>query len=307
MTTGYVSTTALSVSHFFSSLSISHMTISFVLESMQKKKVAGDQGPIPFGVRLSSVSSVFFLLSSPSISLFSLLSSSSLLLPSFLASFFQHLFFSHTHTQYSILNTQYSNNKQYLSLFFIPDHQTAMSHQRSQSTSSILNEHSNNAFSPSSYTNNNTTKTAPLSISLPRQRSMSTSFGLPGCPPPSSSSAAPTSPVATFSASSSINPNPFLNPIISPSSAQSSGGGGSVGSNATPSSTLASLSSSIPSSLNRRFSANFTNPLTTPAHMATSPTSIVCISFACLSICLEDRHLNLWKVFFVSCPTQKRG
>ncbi|KAG0062260.1 hypothetical protein BGZ90_003178 [Linnemannia elongata] len=149
-----------------------------------------------------------------------------------------------------------------------------MSHQRSQSTSSILNEHSNNAFSPSSYTNNNTTKTAPLSISLPRQRSMSTSFGLPGCPPPSSSSAAPISPVATFSASSSINPNPFLNPIISPSSAQSSGGGGSVGSNATPSSTLASLSSSIPSSLNRRFSANFTNPLTTPAHMATSPTSI---------------------------------
>ncbi|KAK3824436.1 MAG: hypothetical protein JOS17DRAFT_833470 [Linnemannia elongata] len=170
---------------------------------------------------------------------------------------------------WSLAKSHAYDDRQYLSLHFVPHYQTAMSHQRSQSTSSILNEHNN----PSSYTNNNTTKTAPLSISLPRQRSMSTSFGFSG-PTPSSSSAAPTSPVATFSASSSINPNPFLNPIISPSSGSSSGGGGGSGSNATPSSTLASLSSSIPSSLNRRFSANFTNPLTTTANMATSPTSI---------------------------------
>ncbi|KAG0297530.1 hypothetical protein BGZ96_006039 [Linnemannia gamsii] len=140
-----------------------------------------------------------------------------------------------------------------------------MSHQRSQSTSSILNEHSNNPYT----NNNNSTPTAPLSISLPRQRSMSTSFGFATAP---GSSGAPTSPISTFP-SSSINPNPFLNHITSPPSASTASGTGG-GSNGNPTATLASLSSSIPSSLNRRFSANFTNPLTTTnANMAASPTS----------------------------------
>ncbi|KAF9129112.1 hypothetical protein BGW39_004454 [Mortierella sp. 14UC] len=138
-----------------------------------------------------------------------------------------------------------------------------MSHQRSQSTSSILNEQSN-VYTRNNSNSTSTSTTAPLTITPPRQRSMSTSFGLP---PAAAISATITSPIASFSASTAAG-NPFLGPIISPSSVSSSAG---TGSNATPSSTLASLSSSIPSSMNRRFSANFTNPLTSTS--ATLPTA----------------------------------
>ncbi|KAG9322183.1 hypothetical protein KVV02_007565 [Mortierella alpina] len=123
-----------------------------------------------------------------------------------------------------------------------------MSHQRSKSTSSISNVFGIGVDTAPSKAGADQPGpgTVPLSISIPRQRSMSTSFGLA------------TSPIA-FGGSSAVNPNnPFLNPIVSPSS-------GAAPTNASfstsPPTSFASLSSSIPTSFNRRFSSSFTNPL----------------------------------------------
>ncbi|KAF9278291.1 hypothetical protein BGZ68_008661 [Mortierella alpina] len=124
-----------------------------------------------------------------------------------------------------------------------------MSHQRSKSTSSISNVFGLSVDTSSSKAGADQPAgpgTAPLSISIPRQRSMSTSFGLA------------TSPIA-FGGSSVVNSNnPFLNPIVSPST---SAAPSNASFSTSPPTNFASLSSSIPSSFNRRFSSSFTNPL----------------------------------------------
>ncbi|KAG0364924.1 hypothetical protein BC939DRAFT_490507 [Gamsiella multidivaricata] len=101
-----------------------------------------------------------------------------------------------------------------------------MSHQRSKSTSSL---------------GINSPPTTPAAISIPRQRSMSTSLGMA------------TSPIA-FSGTSYV----FNNPMGSPSSTVASASSSGPGSGTTP---PTNLSNNIPSQLNRRFSASFTNPL----------------------------------------------
>ncbi|KAF8986503.1 hypothetical protein BGZ46_000034 [Entomortierella lignicola] len=120
-------------------------------------------------------------------------------------------------------------------------------HQRSQSFSTFSN-HSDRLPSPPAEA---TSTSAPLSISIPRKRSMSISFGLP------------TSPLSYTGPSivSNSNPHPLSPPPLSPPSATVSKPL-DIASSAPTNITV--LSSSIPSSLNRRFSSSFTNPLTNP-------------------------------------------
>ncbi|KAF9181603.1 hypothetical protein BGZ51_005295 [Haplosporangium sp. Z 767] len=87
--------------------------------------------------------------------------------------------------------------------------------------------------------------TPPLSTSLPRTRSMSTSFGLATSPIP-------------FSGAN----NPFLNPTVSSTSSTSFA--------TTPPTNLSGVSNNVPSPLNRRFSSSFTNPLSNH-HSAMNP------------------------------------
>ncbi|KAI1313081.1 hypothetical protein EDD11_002718 [Mortierella claussenii] len=126
-----------------------------------------------------------------------------------------------------------------------------MSHTRSKSTSSVSFDSPRSAQAATmSVDNSNRNNSTPLAISIPRQRSMSTSFGLA------------TSPITLMGSSSISNSNPFLNPIVSPTSANSKHpAAGSFGT--TPPTNLTGLPSSIPSSmgLNKRFSSSFTNPL----------------------------------------------
>ncbi|KAF8938047.1 hypothetical protein EDD21DRAFT_405960 [Dissophora ornata] len=117
-----------------------------------------------------------------------------------------------------------------------------MSHQRSKSTSDLR---SSNPPHPPPVEH---AETAPLSISIPRRGSMSTSFGLAASPITFGS--------AKFSAPTT---NPFLNPIVSPSSNNGPHSASAFGT--TPPTNLSGLSSSIPPSFNRRFSTGFTNPL----------------------------------------------
>ncbi|KAF9351434.1 hypothetical protein BGX34_000569 [Mortierella sp. NVP85] len=107
-----------------------------------------------------------------------------------------------------------------------------MSHQRSKSTSS--------SESPTAVT--------PLSISIPRQRSMSTSLGLA------------TSPIAMSGSSIlSSSHNPLFSSAVSPTTQVTAPPVAGFGT--TPPTTLSSLSGSVPTSIHRRFSASFTNPL----------------------------------------------
>ncbi|KAF9116370.1 hypothetical protein BGX27_003053 [Mortierella sp. AM989] len=109
-----------------------------------------------------------------------------------------------------------------------------MSHQRSKSIPSLS---SDRLPSPPA-------EQAPLSISIPRKRSMSISFGLP------------TSPLSYTGPSivSGSHNNPASNPQAPANSTFGT----------TPPTNFAGLPSSIPTTINRRFSSSFTNPLTNP-------------------------------------------
>ncbi|KAG0005615.1 hypothetical protein BGZ79_003526 [Entomortierella chlamydospora] len=117
-----------------------------------------------------------------------------------------------------------------------------MSHQRSKSFSTSGDRLPSPPAEPTP---------VPLSINVPRKRSMSISFGLPTSPLSYTGPSTLSSSLNNSSNSSNNN-----NPSSNPPSANSNFG-------TTPPTNLNSISNSIPS-LTRRFSSSFTNPLTNP-------------------------------------------